>query len=179
MLLWLDLEMTGLDVEKERIIEVAAIVTDWNFQELDTYETVVYQDQKFLDAMDDWCKEHHGDSGLTASVPHGKKQDQVEEELIKVCEKNFTEPVTLAGNSIGQDRKFLQKYMPEFCKKLHYRMLDVSAWKIVLHQKYNIRFEKMSRHRALDDIRDSIEELKFYMSFLDQAQIQNKQHSQT
>src|SRR6478609_3063359 len=108
-LFWLDMEMTGLDVEKERIIEVAAIVTDLNFKELDTFETVVKQPQKYLDSMDAWNTEHHKKSGLTAKVPSGMDQDQMEAMLCDLVKKHFPDPKdkpVLAGNSIMQDRLF-------------------------------------------------------------------------
>jgi oligoribonuclease len=166
-LLWIDLEMTGLEVEKEVIIECAAIVTDFDFKTLETYEAVVRQEQKYLDGMDSWNKEHHGKSGLTAKVPHGRDSLLVENELIQLIERHFiTEeerrPI-LCGNSISQDRLFIAKYWQNLDKRLHYRMLDVSSWKIVMNNKYSVKFEKQDKHRALDDIQESIQELKFYM----------------
>lgn len=167
LLLWIDLEMTGLDVKKERIIEVAAIVTDFDFNEKDHYHTVVKQDQRFLDAMDDWNKKTHGDSGLVAKIPGGKDPELVELDLMNLVSQNFGEekPV-IAGNSIAQDRLFIDQYFESFAALLHYRMLDVTSWKIIIQQKYNIKFEKKNKHQAIDDIRESIAELKYYMSYL-------------
>lgn len=165
-LLWIDMEMTGLDVEKEVIIEVAAIVTDLDFNELDTYHAVVKQPQEYLDRMDAWNTEHHGESGLTAQVPNGKDPDLVEHELLALVSKHFgkdnRERPIIAGNSIGQDRLFITKYWKSLNEALHYRMLDVSSWKIVFNEKFKIKYEKQNSHRALDDIRESISELKFY-----------------
>lgn len=168
-LFWIDLEMTGLDVEKEVIIECAAIVTDYDFHVLETYEKVVNQPQTYLDRMDDWNREHHSKSGLTAKIPRGETPDQVEEDLIGLIqrhwpniEKKEDKPI-LAGNSIGQDRLFLNKYFKKFSDQLHYRMLDVSSWKIIFNHKYGIKYEKKNSHRALTDIQESIEELKFYL----------------
>ena len=152
-LLWIDLEMTGLDVEREVIIEVAAIVTDLDFNEIETYHAVVKQPQEYLDRMDDWNKQHHGASGLTALVPNGREPHLVEEDLIKLVEKHFTEPAVIAGNSINQDRLFLNKYFKRFSEKLHYRMLDVTAWKVIFNSKFGIKYDKQNRHRAIEDIR--------------------------
>ncbi|MBT4762397.1 MAG: oligoribonuclease [Bdellovibrionaceae bacterium] len=166
-LLWLDLEMTGLDVDKEVIIEVAAIVTDYNFMTLDRYHSVVMQPQKYLDGMDEWNTKHHGMSGLTQKVPNGKPPEQVEQELSDLIKRNFTdEPATLAGNSIGQDRFFLKVHFKAVEKLLHYRMLDVSSWKIIFKEKFHFQFEKSNNHRALDDIQESIDELRCYIDHI-------------
>ena len=162
-LFWIDLEMTGLDVEKEVVIEAAAIVTDIQLTEVDTYETVVRQPQAHLDAMDAWNTEHHGRSGLTAKVPHGREPHLVEEDLIALVAKHFNEPAVIAGNSIAQDRLFINRYFPRFAGKLHYRMMDVTAWKVMLSARFGITFEKKKAHRALDDIRESLEEMRFYL----------------
>lgn len=170
-LLWLDMEMTGLDVEKEVPIEVAAIATDWKFKELGRYHAVIQQSQKFLDAMDDWNQEHHRKSGLYDQIPNGKKPDVVDGELSNWIAGIFAdERAVLAGNSIGQDRLFIRRYMPQIESKLHYRMLDVSAFKIVYNGLYGKKFEKKDAHRALDDIVESINELKFYLSFVNPSQ---------
>ncbi|WP_413560709.1 oligoribonuclease [Bdellovibrio sp. HCB209] len=164
-LFWLDMEMTGLDVEKERIIEVAAIVTDLNFKELDVFETVVKQPQKFLDSMDAWNTEHHKKSGLTAKVPNGMAEDQTEAKLVDLIKKHWPEPKdrpVLAGNSIMQDRLFINKYMPDLAGRLHYRMVDVSSWKVIINNKFRYVYQKTNSHRALDDIRESIQELRHY-----------------
>lgn len=168
-LLWLDMEMTGLDVSKEVPIEVAAVVTGWDLIPLDSYETVIQQPQSFLDAMDDWNKKHHGESGLVAKIPHGKEPLVAESELIAFVEKHFgTEPAILAGNSIFQDRIFINKYFPRLNARLHYRMVDVTSWKVVVQAKLGVKFDKNNRHRAVDDIHESINELKFYLQYLKQ-----------
>ena len=160
--------MTGLDVKKERIIEVAAIVTDLNFKELASYESVVKQDQKYIDAMDDWNKKTHGESGLTAKIPNGVAETVVETNLIELIAKNFPrgERAVLAGNSISQDRLFIDEYMPKLSQALHYRMLDVTAWKVLMVNKFKVEFKKKNQHRAIDDIRESIEELKHYLQYV-------------
>lgn len=163
-LFWIDLEMSGLDVEKEVIIEAAAIVTDFDFKILDQYHSVVKQDQKYIDQMDDWNKKHHGESGLIEKIPLGKEALLVEKELCAMIDKNFPKDrPMLAGNSISQDRLFIDKYFKTFATRLHYRILDVSSWKIVFNEKYNIKYQKKNTHRALEDIQESISELQFYL----------------
>ena len=169
-MLWLDLEMTGLDIEKEVIIEVAAIVTDKSLEPIDTYHAVVKQPDEYLRNMDEWNTTHHGQSGLTALVPDGKEPQLVERELMEFCEKNFPndEKIVLAGNSIFQDRIFINKYFKHLKDMLHYRMLDVTTFKLIFNNFYQISYAKQpSRHRALDDIQDSINELKKYLSFIE------------
>lgn len=173
-LLWIDLEMTGLDPDKEVIIEVAALVTDFQFKTLDQYEAVLRQDPSYIAQMDDWNKKHHGESGLIAKIPNGKAQDLVEKELIQFVQKNFDpqkgKPV-LSGNSIHQDRAFIQKHLKSFNSLLHYRMLDVSSWKVILQGRYQFEYKKQNKHRATDDILESIEELKSYLKFLNTSKI--------
>jgi len=167
-LLWIDMEMTGLDVTKEVIIEVAAIVTGLDLAEGEIYETVVQQPQSYLDTMDEWNTKHHGESGLTARVPTGRPQAQVEDELIAILDRNFKEkekPV-IAGNSIMQDRLFIDRHLPRFASRLHYRMVDVTSWKIVLEARYGLKYKKEKAHRALDDIRESIGELRHYLQYV-------------
>ncbi|HEY8271312.1 MAG TPA: oligoribonuclease [Pseudobdellovibrionaceae bacterium] len=169
-LFWIDMEMTGLDVKKEVIIEVAAIITDFDFQELDQLETVVRQPQIYLDNMDNWNKEHHKKSGLTAKVPYGMALDLAEAKLCDLAKKHFPDPRNkpiLAGNSINQDRLFIDKYMPEFSERLHYRVVDVSSWKVIMNKKFGITYSKSNQHRALDDVRESIQELKAYCRFIE------------
>jgi oligoribonuclease len=163
-LLWIDMEMTGLDVNREVIIEVAAIVTDLELNALDTYDTVVKQPPSYLQAMDEWNTKHHGESGLTARVPTGREPSIVEDDLIRIVEKHFgTERPIIAGNSIFQDRTFIDRHMPRLAAKLHYRMVDVTSWKILMGERFGLEFEKKKAHRALDDIHESIGELRFYL----------------
>lgn len=172
-LFWLDMEMSGLDVNKEVIIEVACIITDMNFRELDCFETVVKQPQSYLDNMDAWNKEHHGKSGLTAKVPTGMDPDMVEHKLVDMIDKHFPLSKTdlkkrpiMAGNSIMQDRLFIDKYMKTLSTRLHYRMVDVSSFKVVMTNKFEIEYKKRNSHRALDDIRESIGELRYYLDHI-------------
>lgn len=169
-LFWIDMEMTGLDINKEVVIEVACIVTDLNFRELVAFETVVKQPQSYLDNMDAWNTEHHGKSGLTAKVPFGMEPDMVEAKLVDIVDKYFPQskvdlkkrPI-MAGNSIAQDRLFIDKYFKTLSSRLHYRMVDVSSFKVIMTNKFDIEYKKQNSHRALDDIRESIGELKFYL----------------
>ncbi|MEQ1723784.1 MAG: oligoribonuclease [Pseudobdellovibrio sp.] len=172
-LFWLDMEMSGLDVNKEVIIEVACIVTDMNFRELDCFETVVKQPQVYLDNMDAWNTEHHSKSGLTAKVPTGMDPEMVELKLIDMIDKHFPLSRTdlkkrpiMAGNSIMQDRLFIDKYMKTLSTRLHYRMVDVSSFKVVMTNKFEIEYRKQNSHRALDDIRESIGELRYYLDHI-------------
>lgn len=164
--LWIDLEMTGLDVEKDAILEVAAIATDWNFKEIATYEAVVHQSDEVLAGMNEWCVTQHEASGLTERVRQsGKTLEAVEQELISFVGEHFDhgEKVILGGNSIHMDRQFIRKDLPKLEELLHYRMLDVSAWKVVFNGKFNTVFAKPENHRALEDIRGSILELQHYL----------------
>ena len=157
--LWLDMEMSGLDVQKCAILEVAAIATDSTFTALQSYHAVVFQPPEVLAAMDAWCTETHGKSGLTAAVAKGAPLLEVERQLLSLIDRHWgpNDRPILAGNSIGQDRKFIDAYMPALSARLHYRMLDVSSFKVVFNELFGLRHEKRGSHRALDDILESIE----------------------
>jgi len=168
-LLWIDLEMTGLDPVKDKILEVAAIATDMELNEIATYEAVVKVDEELMKARmvgDFWEKNSKSRDALIAQNQNGQPVEAVEKELLQFIEQNFSKEIYLADNSIHQDRKFIEHEMPELNKKLHYRMLDVSAWKIYFENALNKKFIKPENHRALDDINGSIEELKWYLTFL-------------
>ena len=164
-ILWIDLEMTGLSPETDVIIEVAAIVTDRKFKELDVYQNVVKQDQKYLLEMDSWNQRCHRKSGLYELVSQGKSLPMVEQDLLSLLESHFQkeEKIVLAGNCIYQDRNFIRKYMSRLEKKLYYRMLDVTAWKLFF-EKEGFSFEKSNKHRALEDTKESIREFQYYLS---------------
>ena len=168
-LLWVDLEMTGLDPVKDRILEVAAIATDMELNEIAHYEATVKVDEKLMSHRmvgEFWEKNHKSRDDLIAQNENGKDITEVERELIDFIDKYFGEVIYLAGNSVHQDRKFIEREMPELNKRLHYRILDVSAWKIYFENALNKKFIKPENHRALDDINGSIEELKWYLTFL-------------
>ncbi len=168
-LLWIDLEMTGLDPIKDRILEVAAIATDMDLNQIATYEAVIkVKDSLMKKRMvgEFWENNAKTRDALQAQNQTGKSVKEVEKDLLKFLDDNFGKEIYLAGNSIHQDRKFIEREMPELNKRLHYRMLDVSAWKIYFENAKNRKFTKPENHRALDDIMGSIEELKWYLTFL-------------
>lgn len=167
-LLWMDLEMTGLDPKEDRILEVAVIATDWDFNEIATYTAVKKVGPNLVkDRMvgDFWEKFPAVREALIAQNLDGKNGRTVENELIEFIDKHFNADtrILLAGNSIHQDRKFIENEWSRLDKRLHYRMLDVSSWKVVFGGKYKKQFAKPEAHRALEDIRGSIEELQYYL----------------
>lgn len=166
-LLWLDLEMTGLDVARHRIVEAAAIITDWQFAELALFDAVIYQPPDVLKAMDEWPRIQHAKSGLSGKIAEGMPEPQAEAELLGLVHAHFDpgEPVLLAGNSIHMDRQFVRAQLPGLEARLHYRMLDVSAWKVVMQGRFGLEYRKKETHRALDDIRESIAELQYYLTY--------------
>ena len=168
-LLWVDLEMTGLDPVKDRILEVAAIATDMELNEIARYEAVAKVDEDLMKTRmvgEFWEKNKTSYDALIAQNEDGRSIKEIERELVDFIDKHFGKTIYLAGNSIHQDRKFIEREMPELDKRLHYRMLDVSAWKIYFENAKNRKFIKPENHRALDDINGSIEELKWYLTFL-------------
>ena len=161
---WLDLEMSGLNPEVDKILEAAVVITDKELASVFSFETTVFQPPEVLEKMNDWCKEHHVKSGLTNRVPTGISENELDKKLCEIVDTYFKdESVILCGNSIAHDRKFVEAYLPAYTAKLHYRMLDVSSLKIVFQEIYGKRYAKKNSHRALDDINESIEELKFYL----------------
>lgn len=167
-LLWMDLEMTGLEPAHDRILEVAVVATDWTLAEIATFEAVVQVDSGLMERRmvgEFWEKYADVRDALWAQNAEGKPGTVVEDELLAFIDQHFAadKPVLLAGNSIHQDRKFIENEWPRLHERLHYRMLDVSAWKVVFEGKYRKKFAKPEAHRAMDDIRGSIEELQYYL----------------
>lgn len=164
-LVWIDLEMTGLDPDKDAIIEAACIVTDKKLNILAESENLIlHQDDSVFATMDDWNQNQHTKSGLWKEVIASKLSAHEAESKILDFLENWTEQgAYLAGNSVWQDRRFIRRYMPRLDKYLHYRIVDVTSIKIVCnHWHPRVSFRKKENHRALDDIRESIAELKHY-----------------
>jgi oligoribonuclease len=167
-LIWIDLEMTGLDPDSERIIEVATVVTDSNLNVLDEGPSlVINQSNILLDSMDEWNTVQHGRSGLTdrvlSSVLTEKEAMNQTLDFLKKWVPEGCSP--MCGNSIGQDRRFLVKYMPDLASFFHYRNLDVSTIKELIRRwrpDLECGFSKKGNHLAMDDIYDSIAELAYY-----------------
>lgn len=174
----MDLEMTGLDPYKDRITEVGAIVTDFKFKELGDFEALVKQPPRVLNRMKksdwyDWSSGHrqvkrtvydmHKQNGLIDRIlAEGLPEKMVEKQLVEFVDKHFKTAVYLAGNSIHQDRRFIRRWWPKFEEKLHYRMLDVSSFKVYMQGRYRLAYKQTDSHRAIDGIRGSIEEMKYY-----------------
>lgn len=168
-LLWIDLEMTGLDVNQDRILEVAAIATDMKFNEIARFTAVVQVPESLMQERmvgDFWEHNSAARDALIAQNATGQPVAMVEQHLLAFLDQYFGSEIYLAGNSIHQDRKFIEREMPDLNRRLHYRMLDVSAWKIYFEHALHRKFAKPEAHRALSDIEGSISELKYYLTFL-------------
>lgn len=172
-LLWVDLEMTGLDATQDVILEVAAEVTDFELNTLASYEAIVAQPasivvermqknawwQGYPENRDEFVRK-------TSDSSMAKPSFVVEQELLALVEQYFgSEPAVLAGNSIYNDRKFVARYWPKLDLKLHYRMLDVSAWKVFMQGAFKVDYKKADVHRAQEDIQASIAELQYYLEW--------------
>ncbi|MGY2574267.1 oligoribonuclease [Vibrio sp. C8] len=167
-LIWIDLEMTGLDPEAHKIIEIATIVTDSQLNILAEGPVLaIHQPESELDKMDDWCTNTHTASGLVERIRQSTvTEEQAVTQTIEFLEKWVPRGKSpICGNSIGQDRRFLYKHMPELEEYFHYRYIDVSTLKELTRRwKPEVLdgFSKKGSHLALDDIRESIAELKYY-----------------
>jgi oligoribonuclease len=167
-LIWIDLEMTGLVPEDDVIIEIATIVTDKELNVLaEGPNLAIHQPDEILDGMDEWNTRHHGDSGLTERVRNSQiSAAQAEQQTIEFLRQWVPESASpMCGNTICQDRRFLARYMPELEAYFHYRHIDVSTIKELAQRWVPALvngFDKKGSHLALDDIRESIEELAYY-----------------
>jgi oligoribonuclease len=169
-LVWIDLEMTGLDVERHRIVELAVLVTDAQLEILDDgLDLVVHQPPEALAEMDDFVRKMHVKSGLLPEIEKSALAlDAAGTQALAYVRERVPEPRTapLCGNSIGVDRRFLGRYLPELDEYAHYRSIDVSSFKELCRRwypdVYAKRPGKAETHRALADIRESVAELRFY-----------------
>lgn len=167
-LLWIDLEMTGLDTQKDTIIEIASIVTDANLNIIEEGPSLaIHQPDEVLAAMDEWNTKQHTNSGLVKRVKESKvSMLEAEQKTLDFAKKHLKPKASpMCGNTICQDRRFLHRLMPKLEDFFHYRHLDVSTvkelakiWANGLYKK----FDKHNNHLALDDIKESIAELKYY-----------------
>jgi oligoribonuclease len=169
-LLWIDLEMTGLDPQRDVILEVSADVTDFEFTSLGRFDALIQQPEDKLMTMNAWAQAQHDGSGLTERVRReGRPEAEVTGELAAFIAEHFAgEPAVLAGNSIHNDRVFIRQWWPDIEALLHYRMMDVSSWKILMQGKYGVVFDKQDVHRAFEDIQASIDEQRFYLDWFRQ-----------
>lgn len=163
--------MTGLDPLKDVILEVAAEITDFDFTTLASYETIIKQPKavvaRRMQANAWWQNYPENRDQFIANVPNGRELKKVEQDLLKLVDEHFGQaPAILAGNSIWNDRLFIRQWMPALDLKLHYRMLDVSSFKILMHGKFDKAFKKPEVHRAFEDIQGSIAELQYYLDWL-------------
>lgn len=169
-LLWIDLEMTGLDPEKDLVLEVAAELTDFNFRSIKSYESLVFQPKEEvikLMAANSWWQEYPKNrNSFLDNIKFAKKIEDTQIDLLELINDLPNSIVYLAGNSIHLDRKFIAKFFPELDSRLHYRMLDVSSFKILFQEKYGKVFEKSNVHRAFDDIQASIAEIRHYLKYI-------------
>jgi oligoribonuclease len=172
-LLWIDLEMTGLNPKEDVLLEIAVEVTDFNFKTLESYEARIKQDyDTVVNRMQQniWWRDYPANRDeFLAKLAEGKELKEVEQDMLALVGKHWTEGLAvLAGNSIYNDRLFIKQWMPNLDLLLHYRMLDVSSFKVLMQGKYGEVFEKQEVHRAFDDIQASIAELQHYLDYFNQ-----------
>ena len=163
--------MTGLDCERDVILEVAAEITDFNFKTIASYESRVGHPKKLVVERlqkNIWYRDYpQNRDDFIQNLDKAKPSAEVEQELCAFLSEHFgDEPAILAGNSIHNDRNFIKQWWPALDMKMHYRMLDVSSLKVFMQVRYGLEFEKKEVHRAFDDIQASIAELQYYLEWL-------------
>jgi len=168
-LVWIDLEMTGLNIAQDVILEIACVITDGNLNVLEEGPSfIIHQSEEKLAGMGKWCQDHHGKTGLTDAVRNStiSLEHACEETLAFIKKHCPIRTGVLAGNSVWQDRVFLDKYMPQIPHYLHYRIVDVTTIKELAKRWYPqnpyLEYKKNDQHRALSDVYESIAELKHY-----------------
>jgi oligoribonuclease len=167
-LLWVDLETTGLDEKTCAILEVAAVITTQDLKVIDRFTLVAHQDSEVLSRMNEWCKNQHTKSGLVEHVQLSPYSlDMIDERLAEFVTKHIGKDAVLYGNTITFDQRFIKAYMPKTTTLLHYRTVDVTAFKRYFTDRYGIlEYKKKEAHRGLDDIMESIAELQYYSQFI-------------
>lgn len=172
-IVWIDCEMTGLNLEADALVEVAAIVTNSDLEPLDGgIDLVIAPSEAAMAQMGDFVRDMHTKSGLLEELPHGISMEEARSRVFEYVKRWVKEPrkAPLAGNSVGTDRNFLERDMPELVEYLHYRIIDVSSIKELARRWYPRAYfqspEKNGGHRALGDILDSIDELRYYRGIL-------------
>lgn len=174
LILWIDLEMTGLDPKTDRILELGLIVTDWRMNIKDQLSLVCRQDEQFVKQRFNtpfWRENSATARALLEQNTGGLAPDDFEQQIVEFVKRQFKldapeHDIVLAGNTIRADRAFIDAQMPRLAEFLHYRMLDVSAFKVLFEARYKKVFAKPENHRALEDIQGSIDELKYFMQFI-------------
>jgi oligoribonuclease len=167
-LVWIDCEMTGLEPEHDTLLEIATIITNYDLEVLARGPVLAIKTSAArLAKMDKWNQTTHGASGLLDRVrTEGVTVEEAEQQTLRFVRRHcYKRSAPLCGNSIGQDKRFLAKYMPELHEFLHYKVIDVSSVKLLVSNWYGGKYEapeKKELHRALDDIQESIEELRWY-----------------
>lgn len=185
-LMWVDCEMTGLDIEHDELVEVSVVPTDFNLHVLDDgIDLVIKPSQAAVDHMDDFVRKMHTHSGLINEWDQGLSLQEAQAQIVEYMKRFIPQGVKplLAGNSVGSDKKFLDKYMPDVMGLMHYRVIDVSTFKELARRWYPAVYEarpaKWGGHRALTDIIESLDELRYYRESLlvkDAPTLEQAQH---
>ena len=170
--LWIDLEMTGLVPADDLIMELALIVTDADLKQLVSYQVAVRHQPERLKAVlaqSPWGQSQPAAyfAPLIRACQTGSSLAAIEQTIASKIKAYFADgqKIIIAGNTIAADRAFINRYLPGLAGRLHYRMLDVSAWKVYLQARFGLNYQKQEKHRALDDIRESIDELQYYLNW--------------